>query len=380
MADVAAALRTWSTTASSNAPSGTTTIGAGLDDNLRQIQATVRQFIASVGANIASATTTDLTTATGSYVNITGTTTITGLGSEVAGVEYWLNFNGILTLTYNATSLILPGAQSIVTAAGDLAKMISLGSGNWICGIFLRADGTAIASPQATVSSATTTNLQTGGADYIAISGTTTITGITLTNGHRRYVTFTGILTLTNGASLVLPGAANITTAAGDTAIFAGEAAGLVRCIVYSANGSVAYTGTGSIMRAASPTTTGTLTAAAITASGAIAPNGGLTPSFESSEQTVTPNALTTTAHGLGRTPKLFKAILRCKTGELGYSTGDEVEVVSTINSTRGQSIFANGTNLGIACVNSTPSVIRQDNFVDTTITVANWRWVLRAW
>ena len=39
---------------------------------------------------------------------------------------------------------------------------------------------------------------------------------------------------MTHGASLVLPNnAANITTAAGDTAIFRGYAASIVRCIVY---------------------------------------------------------------------------------------------------------------------------------------------------
>ena len=45
---------------------------------------------------------------------------------------------------------------------------------------------------------------------------------------------FDGALTLTNGASLVLPGVANIVTAAGDAAIFRGEASGLVRCIGYT--------------------------------------------------------------------------------------------------------------------------------------------------
>ena len=42
-----------------------------------------------------------------------------------------LVFQGILTLTHNATSLILPGGASITTAAGDSCVAISLGSGNW---------------------------------------------------------------------------------------------------------------------------------------------------------------------------------------------------------------------------------------------------------
>jgi hypothetical protein len=42
MADVSSNLYQWSTTAASNNPAGSTTIGTGLDDNLREIQAVVR--------------------------------------------------------------------------------------------------------------------------------------------------------------------------------------------------------------------------------------------------------------------------------------------------------------------------------------------------
>lgn len=59
-------------------------------------------------SNIASATTTNLATATGNEVHITGTTTITGLGTVTAGTAIDVIFDGILTLTHNATSLILP--------------------------------------------------------------------------------------------------------------------------------------------------------------------------------------------------------------------------------------------------------------------------------
>jgi hypothetical protein len=83
--------------------------------------------------DIASATTTDLSTATGDFADITGTTTITGLGTMTAGVERTVRFTGALTLTHNATSLILPGAINKTTASGDTAVFRSLGSGNWIC-------------------------------------------------------------------------------------------------------------------------------------------------------------------------------------------------------------------------------------------------------
>lgn len=97
--------------------------------------------------NIASATTTDLSTATGNSVTITGTTTITGLGTVQAGTTIKATFSGILTLTHNATSLILPNASTnITTAVGDTAIFVSLGSGNWKCINYTRVDWTSLAS------------------------------------------------------------------------------------------------------------------------------------------------------------------------------------------------------------------------------------------
>lgn len=96
------------------------------------------------GADIPSATTTDIGAATGNFVFITGTTTITGLGTVQAGTKRVVKFVGILTLTHNATSLILPSGANITTAADDRAEFVSLGSGNWICTNYQRADGTAL--------------------------------------------------------------------------------------------------------------------------------------------------------------------------------------------------------------------------------------------
>lgn len=84
------------------------------------------------------------------------------------------------------------------------------------------------------VASASTTNLETATGDLIDVTGTTTITFITLNEGHERTVRFTGALTLSHSASLLLPGGANITTAAGDFAVFRGYAAGVVRCVGYT--------------------------------------------------------------------------------------------------------------------------------------------------
>lgn len=93
------------------------------------------------GADIASATTTDIGAATGNFVHVTGTTTITGLGTVQAGTIRVVRFAGALTLTHNATSLILPGSANITTAANDVAVFVSEGSGNWRCISYQPAGG-----------------------------------------------------------------------------------------------------------------------------------------------------------------------------------------------------------------------------------------------
>lgn len=96
------------------------------------------------GADISSASTTDIGAATGNVVDVTGTTTITGLGTVQAGTTRFVRFTGILTLTHNGTSLILPTGADITTAAGDEAIFVSLGSGNWRCANYFRKDGTSL--------------------------------------------------------------------------------------------------------------------------------------------------------------------------------------------------------------------------------------------
>jgi len=88
---------------------------------------------AKKGADIASAATTDLGATRGLMHDITGTTPITSFGTGAEGMFKIIKFEGALTLTHNATSLILPGAANITTADGDVAIMVSEGSGNWRC-------------------------------------------------------------------------------------------------------------------------------------------------------------------------------------------------------------------------------------------------------
>lgn len=137
-----------STTAGSNSPAGSESPSL-IDDYLRTYASYIAllrdQKFPSAGGTLtgavndatpqtmASATTTDIGAATSNVVYISGTTPITGLGVIAAGARRNVRFLGALLLTYNATSLILPGNANITTAANDTADFLSLGSGNWIC-------------------------------------------------------------------------------------------------------------------------------------------------------------------------------------------------------------------------------------------------------
>jgi hypothetical protein len=91
----------------------------------------------------ASAATCDIGSVPEYRVKVTGTTTITSFGAGT-NKRKLLRFTDALTLTHNATSLILPGAADLVTAAGDVAEFVSDASGNWRCTNYERASGKAL--------------------------------------------------------------------------------------------------------------------------------------------------------------------------------------------------------------------------------------------
>lgn len=108
-------------------------------------------IIRSIQTNgtIASAATTNIGAANAEYLSVSGTTTITAFDTVTAGIYRVLQFQGALTLTHNGTSLILPGAANITTAANDVAGFRSLGSGNWRCEWYQRASGAPVVNPAA---------------------------------------------------------------------------------------------------------------------------------------------------------------------------------------------------------------------------------------
>jgi len=88
----------------------------------------------------------------------------------------------------------------------------------------------------ADVASAATIDLDAATGDYVYITGTTTITAVTLAEGKNVLCKFSGIVTITNGASLICPGAANVVTIADQVIEFIGEAGGVVRVRTFASS------------------------------------------------------------------------------------------------------------------------------------------------
>lgn len=125
--------------------------------------------------SIASATTTDLGTASSNNVLISGTTTINSFGTSasLSNPIYFIQFSNILTLTYNATSMILPGAANITTAANDSALVEYINaSGYWRMIAYFPNSGAAA------LGTAASKNIGTSGGTVPLLNGGNTWAGI----------------------------------------------------------------------------------------------------------------------------------------------------------------------------------------------------------
>ena len=158
------------TLAGTNVLSGGTTISGALTiSNTTTMSG--KAINEAKGSDIASATTTDIGAMVGNYGDVTGTTTITGLGTVQAGTQRIVRFTGALLLTHNATSLLLPSAANITTVANDTAGFVSLGSGNWKCLWYQRYTGAPLVGLAVAGQVIQVVNTQTGA----VATGTTTI-------------------------------------------------------------------------------------------------------------------------------------------------------------------------------------------------------------
>jgi hypothetical protein len=140
--------------------------GTAAGDSLRYEQL----FSQGTPTNIASASTVDIGAQLTCLLNVTGTTTITSFGTNYNGPRF-LRFAGALTLTHNATTLILPGGANITTDAGDSLIAVPKGSpaDGWAVISYERASPNQVISGNLTVNGNTT--LGDSASDTVVVNG-----------------------------------------------------------------------------------------------------------------------------------------------------------------------------------------------------------------
>ncbi|MDX8438341.1 hypothetical protein [Mesorhizobium australafricanum] len=299
------------------------------------------------GADMASAATVNLANSTGTLINVTGTVTITALGTIAAGAERVLVFAGALTLTHNATSLILPGAANITTAAGDIAVMRSLGGGNWRCIGYQRANG----QPIGALTQPTLTLKQSAAPTPTA-------------EGDIQWDTDDNVLVIGDGAAQQIFVSLPASVAAGD---------------VFYATGA----------KALARLPKGTAGQVLQMNAGATAPQWANVPfikTYESAQQTWTNGGTLTLAHGLGVQPKMYHAYAVCIAagGDGGYALNDEILLATWASDAadgRGVNLRPDATNItvymgsnGLVMVSTTGGYNYKSNPAST------WKLIIRAW
>lgn len=141
----------------------------------------------------------------------------------VANGVYLLRYDTAYNSAAGAWILLNPTVSSSISAASTTEALTGTDAVKYITADSLAA----LWEKGADIASASTISIGEGG--YFHVSGTTSITDIdfaTPKNGRWAMLVFDGVLTLVhNATTMVLPGAANITTTAGDS------------CLVYQDNG-----------------------------------------------------------------------------------------------------------------------------------------------
>lgn len=304
------------------------------------------------GADIASAATLVKPgdSGLGGYHVVTGSVGIAALwAGEPAGTDIELRFAAGLILTHNATSFVLPGGVNVTVAAGDVARFRCEGSDNWRCvsgpPSWFGAAGAGLSIPVSVKTGSYAMQASDKGGEILF-----TTAGVTLS--------LLAAASAGNGAVLVVRNAA----ASGD--------------VTLDPNGSETLDGLAT--RALRPGDR-----IIIRCDGAAWATVAGEYSYTTAELAIAAAAASTDAHGLGGAPDRIKTVLRCKTADLGYAVGDEVEVAYAFYNGYEQNnvqVFANATNLKSIQGSTRWWIAHATTGVVTVLPGANWKMVIKAW
>lgn len=107
---------------------------------------------------------------------------------------------------------------------------------------------------------------------------------------------------------------------------------------------------------------------------------------YDSSDQTITSAGALTLAHGLGVKPKLIQYILKCTSGNLGYSVGDEYDIgcgnsQNSVNTGLSSVIDATNINLRYGSAAAAFCLLNKGTGAGVSnIVNSSWVLIVRAW
>lgn len=366
----------------------------------------------NAGADVASASTVDLTAATGNTVRITGTTAITAFIMN-AGQQMELVAVGALPLTYHATTMNINGGASYTCAAGDRLSVFKDGAGVIQVNV-IKQDGTAVASSVVTDKIQSITSSVASNELTVTLNPTVLdFRDATLSSGA------VNTRVISSAISCVVPSTATLGTVNAQQSrivVLAIDNAGTVELAVVNIAGGNDLSETGVISTTALSATAdsnnviysttertnvpyrvvGYVESTQATAgTWATAPSkiqgyGGQASSllplrYTSAAQTITSAGLLTLAHGLGVKPNIVIATAICTTADSGYSIGDEVFIstspIGTAGGNYGISVYIDVTNVYVRFSSAATAllVFNKGTGVASGLTNTSWKLYIKA-
>lgn len=192
--------------------------------------------------SLKSTSSTSLSIGTGSKtLNVqTGLGYVIGHPVRIASISNPSNFmDGIVTAYNSGTGSLTVNVLSI-GGSGTINSwntMVLPGGGNFASLSNNKFSGRQVFADEVTIASAATLDFSAGNSNQFVVTGTTTITAVTMDQGAVCKSRFTGACQLTHSANLQIQGAANFTTSPGDLLTFTSNGT-VVRVEISKANGT----------------------------------------------------------------------------------------------------------------------------------------------
>lgn len=191
---------------------------------------------------LTSTSTTSLTIGTGSKVLTvqTGLGYVVGYPLRISSSASPTNYMDGIVTAYNSGTGSLTVNVSSVSGSGTIAAwntMVLPGGGNFAGLTYNKFTQRQVLANEVSIASASTVDFTAGNSNQFVITGTTSITAVTIDQGAVVKARFASACQLTHGTNLQVQGGANYTTSAGDIATFTSNGT-VVRVEIARADGN----------------------------------------------------------------------------------------------------------------------------------------------